>query len=104
MRVYYYISQEFAISNIINKRVKISLLDDLNDLFEFLGIDISDEDFRRHFLTARDEAAKRFGIICFSKDWHNPLMWSHYGDKHKRICLGFDIDDSHIKEVEFALK
>lgn len=99
MRVYYYTSQEFAFSNIINERIKISLLDDLNDPFEFLGIDLSDEDFRRHFQTARDEAAKRFGIICFSKDWHNPLMWGHYGDKHKGICLGFDIDDSHIKEV-----
>lgn len=104
MRVYYYTSQEFALSNILNERIKISLLDDLNDPFEFLGIELSDKDFRSSFQAARDEAAKGFGIISFSKDWNNPLMWGHYGDKHKGICLGFDIDDSHIKEVTYFPK
>lgn len=32
-----------------------------------------------------------FGICCFSKKDDNILMWSHYADKHKGICLKFDI-------------
>lgn len=28
-------------------------------------------------------------------------MWAHYGDKHKGICLGFDVDDSHLKDVTY---
>jgi len=101
MRVYYYTAQEFALSNIINERIKISLLDDLNDPFEFLGVDLSDKGFRAAFKAGRDAAAKEAGIISFSRGWQNPLMWAHYGDKHKGVCLGFDIDASHIKEVTY---
>ena len=28
-------------------------------------------------------------------------MWSHYGDRHRGICLGFDVDDS-IKIVKYS--
>ena len=101
MRVYYFTNEEFGLSNIINERLKVSLLDDLNDPFEFLGIDISDKYFRKAFKAGRDQAAKTAGVICFCRDWNNPLMWGHYGDKHKGMCLGFDIDDIHIKEVEY---
>lgn len=99
MRVYYYTAQEYALSNIINERLKISLFDELNDPFELLGVELSDKEFQTAFKAGRDAVAKKFGIISFSKDWNNPLLWAHYGDKHKGICLGFDVDDSLIKEV-----
>ena len=35
--------------------------------------------------------AQRFGILCFSKGWSNPVLWSHYADGHRGICLGFDV-------------
>jgi hypothetical protein len=104
MRVYYFTNEEFGLSNIINERLKISLLDDLNDPFEFLGIDLSDKEVRKAFKVGMDEAVKTAGVICFCKDWNNPLMWGHYGDKHKGMCLGFDIDDKHIKEVNYFPK
>jgi hypothetical protein len=31
-----------------------------------------------------------FGVSCFSKNPESILMWSHYADCHKGICLGFD--------------
>ena len=102
MRVYYYTAEEFALSNIINERIKISLLDDLNDPYEFLGIDLSDEKARNMFNYGRDEAAKKGGIVSFSKVWNHPIMWSHYGDKHKGICLGFDIDDAVVLGVQYS--
>lgn len=101
MRVYYYTAEQYALSNIIEERIKISSLDELNDPFEFLGVSLGDTEFRRAFKAGRDEAAKECGIISFSKDWNNPLLWAHYGDKHKGICLGFDIHGSHIKEVTY---
>ena len=33
MRVYYYTAEQFALSNVINERIKISMLDELNDPF-----------------------------------------------------------------------
>ncbi|MES2454006.1 MAG: DUF2971 domain-containing protein [Bacteroidota bacterium] len=36
----------------------------------------------------------RFQVICFSgankKGWDNEMMWAHYGDRHKGVCLEFD--------------
>ena len=34
---------------------------------------------------------KTRAILCFSRNWDNLLLWSHYGDSHKGVCLGFDI-------------
>jgi hypothetical protein len=39
----------------------------------------------------RGELSK-YGISCFSKTPTEPLMWSHYADKHSGICLIYDQD------------
>lgn len=31
------------------------------------------------------------GVCCFSKKEDNLLLWSHYGDSHKGVCLKFNI-------------
>lgn len=35
----------------------------------------------------------RAGICCFSERWDSILMWSHYADKHRGICLGYNSRD-----------
>ncbi|MFH4621768.1 DUF2971 domain-containing protein [Vibrio furnissii] len=32
------------------------------------------------------------GICCFSSSDINPLLWSHYGDQHHGICVGYGLD------------
>mgnify|MGYP000323936275 CR=1 FL=1 len=32
------------------------------------------------------------GILSMSADYASPLMWSHYADNHKGVCLGFRRD------------
>ena len=29
--------------------------------------------------------------LCFSADWCNPVIWAHYSDKHRGLCLGFEV-------------
>jgi len=41
---------------------------------------------------AAEATAKDYRMICFSKSNDNILMWSHYGDKHSGIVVGFDRD------------
>ncbi|MCK4677768.1 MAG: DUF2971 domain-containing protein [Bacteroidales bacterium] len=37
------------------------------------------------------EGFKRsLGVTCFSRESNDFLMWSHYADKHKGFCIGFD--------------
>lgn len=35
----------------------------------------------------------KYGVTCFTKNNDNVLMWSHYADSHRGICLGFSFDE-----------
>lgn len=39
----------------------------------------------------RDKLEK-YGIVCLAGNQDNILMWSHYGDAHKGICIGLDVE------------
>ncbi|RIV20499.1 DUF2971 domain-containing protein [Fibrisoma montanum] len=45
-------------------------------------------DFRRQGFSSLKEQT---GVCCFSKSPSKTLMWSHYADAHKGICIGFEI-------------
>ncbi|TKB07450.1 DUF2971 domain-containing protein [Desulforhopalus sp. IMCC35007] len=102
MIVYQLTSHENAISNIENRRIKISTIEELNDPFELLGAQLGDKKLRASFLSMRKKIAKKHGILCFTIDWHNPVLWGHYGDKHYGLCLGFEVPEEEIKEVEYV--
>lgn len=47
-------------------------------------------DERRHVRidgTQFSKVTNSFGIVCFGGLLDNPLMWSHYADNHRGICL-----------------
>lgn len=94
MRVYHFLPQKWAFDDIEKKRLKISLIEDLNDPFELMGIDTSDLDVRQALQETRRELGSKNGVLCFSRSWSNPVLWSHYADKHKGIALGFEIPHS----------
>lgn len=39
-----------------------------------------------------EELSEKAGVFCLTPHFDNLLMWSHYGDSHKGICVGFDIE------------
>jgi hypothetical protein len=102
MRVYHLSDAQHALSNVALRRIKISRFSDLNDPFELLGADLRDKDLRKAFRETKEELHKNKGLICFSKSWENPVLWSHYADKHRGICLGFDVPDQLLKPVDYT--
>lgn len=34
----------------------------------------------------------RKGVCCFSSTYDNSLLWSHYGDQHQGLCIGYNLD------------
>jgi hypothetical protein len=42
---------------------------------------------------------KTFGIWSCSMELKNPLMWSHYGDEHKGICLTYKLSEKFIDYI-----
>jgi len=41
-------------------------------------------------------------MLCFSLDWQNPLLWSHYADRHRGLALGFDVNEEKLKPVSYV--
>ena len=105
MRVYKFLPVEFALKTIRERRLKISRLDELNDPFDLLPFNLKNRTVRRKVRNLRDEFIGMFGLLCFSKAWRDPVIWAHYADKHRGMCLGFDIpkprSDPFIMEVDY---
>lgn len=102
MRAYHFLNEQFGLKDLVERRLKIARIMELNDPFEFLGVDLSNRDLRRVLKETKSDLAKTTGLLCFSKKWRNPLLWGHYADKHKGICLGFDVPDLHLAEVTYV--
>mgnify|MGYP003805798179 CR=1 FL=1 len=58
--------------------------DDFNDPFDCKIPPV--ENSLRHFITRH----QNFGVFSLSENYSNILMWGHYADSHKGICIGFD--------------
>lgn len=101
MRIYHLLSSEHAISNIELNRMKIARYDDLNDPFELMASDLSNKEMRRAVGVLKNHFHKNRGLLCFSKSWHNPVIWSHYADKHHGIALGFDVHDEFVAPIKY---
>lgn len=102
MRLFHFLDREFGLKVLRERQLKISRLDRLNDPFELLAVASHDPNVRQAFRETRDQIAKDTGIICFSRDWHNPVQWSHYAEKHHGLCLGFDVPDKDVKLVSYS--
>lgn len=101
MRVYNLTTSQFALSNIALRRLKVARFNDLNDPFELLAVDVAAVDLRVGLRAKKELIDSTEGLLCFSRTWRNPLLWSHYADKHKGIALGFDIPDELLFDVKY---
>src|ERR1700681_4254027 len=87
---------EHAKTNIQFRRLKVAMFSDANDPFELLALNCRGRGKRearkvlRQFKESQDDET---GVLCFSRSWSNPVLWSHYADKHKGVCLGFDVKE-----------
>lgn len=104
MRVYHFVNEEYGLEDLQRKRLKVATIQDLNDPFELLGTELSNEMVRRAFKVMKEELSREKGLLCFSRDWHNPVQWSHYADKHRGFCLGFDVPKEKLGEVSYSGK
>jgi hypothetical protein len=101
MLIYKFLDAHFGIKSLREKRLKISTLDDLNDPFELLPYEMKDRNRRAALYATRTQIAKNRGILCFSSTWRDPVVWAHYADKHRGLCLGIEVPDDKCKAVKY---
>ena len=101
MRVYHFLPEKWALCDIRQRRLRVTMFDDVNDPFELLGVDLRDRNTRGMVKLWREQIKVELGMLCFSEKWRNPLLWSHYADRHKGICLGFDVPVRYLRKVVY---
>jgi len=93
--IYKFLPPEIAFKVLEEKKLKVSLIPELNDVYDYAPIlrQIQGEDadlprsqlefvFRQNILS--------YGLICFSKNYRSPLQWGHYAAGATGLALGFD--------------
>jgi hypothetical protein len=101
VRVYNLTPSQFALSNIALRHLKVARFNDLNDPFELLAVDVAERNLRIGMAAKKKQIDLTEGLLCFSKTWRSPLLWSHYAEKHRGIALGFDVPDHMLVPVQY---
>lgn len=102
MTIYHFLPSQYALEDLEKRRLKIALFDDMNDPFELLALELGDKTLRRPYREFVRNMARNYGVLCFSRRWCNPVLWSNYADKHRGICLGFEVPSNSLLEVRYA--
>lgn len=84
LRLYYYMPAKHLWDLLGKDEIKVSLPEECNDPLEFRSATQERSD------GSRRESQLGGGFISFSEKYDNSLMWSHYADSHKGVCLRFD--------------
>ena len=102
MRLYYLTSLETAVQYILpEKRMRLGRFSRLNAPFDLLSFNQGGAHERYIFKMLRDPWEKALGVICFTQHWRSPVMWAHYADRHKGVCLGFDVPDERVSQMVY---
>jgi len=54
----------------------------------------------------RSELGQR-GVLSLAKKWDCPLMWSHYADQHRGLCIEYDMCHtafSHLRPISYQMQ
>ena len=104
MRLYYMTRANWAEVILRERRLKLSRFYEANDPFELNVIDSRDRKIRTIVQLIERHHNKNTGMICCSLDWKSPMMWAHYGDKHRGVCVGLEVEDSLVSTVDYTDK
>lgn len=132
--LYKYYSSNFNIIEHIKKPlIKLSHTESFNDPFErVLSIKLAEQlteylvslsiikdeyknDFKEKFKKEFMNSPKEYGVVSLTETHRNILMWAHYANSHRGICIGYKSDflsskielhndDMHSKFLDMAPK
>jgi hypothetical protein len=101
IRVYHLMPPEYALAAISLGRLKVARFSDVNDPFELLALGLKGDHRRQVMRNFKNAMDKKQGILSFSGNWTNPVLWSHYANRHRGICLGFNLRRSKAEAITY---
>lgn len=104
IRVYKFIDSRWGLTALCDRRLKISEVLRTNDPWELAPFEVSNSCQEQAMRKSREDIAKLTGLMCFSGGWNHPIMWSHYAEQHRGLCLGFDLPNDPTKVLKVRYK
>ena len=101
-RVYHFCDAKYGLQNLQRRRLKVATIMELNDPFELVAHNMKDSKIRNAVKKFKANSAARFGFLCFSRSYKSPVQWGHYAEKHKGICIGFDVPTEELYSVNYT--
>lgn len=110
MNFYRYQSiNKLTLQNLSNQKNWVADPFEFNDPFEFSLTDKyypnsqgNLECFQKEQLTKVkriEDEISQYGVVCYSSDYINNLLWSHYADNHKGMCLVFNVPEKKVPNL-----
>lgn len=93
MKLYKYKSLadfEFVADILINNQLYASHFTELNDPMEG---DLHHQEEERDFIDLIKIEMNNIRVCSLSKTLHNPILWAHYADGYKGICIEIEVDE-----------
>lgn len=93
MIFYRYIAEQYALAALQKRHWKVGRILELNDPLDCRPMIYQNGkpiDPSAPFPPALQKAYESIGLICYSKSVKDPVIWTHYGDKHAGVALGFE--------------
>ena len=100
---------KFALENLILKKNWASSVKYFNDPFEFSlrsNITLTQEGKIEYITPAMNDIREgihdhinKLGVVSYSAEEYNSLLWSHYSNNHKGMCLVFEIKEEQKAEL-----
>lgn len=105
---YKYVSFEAAIKIIQNATIGFPSSRHMNDPLEgqparYAGASVDGYIIRDHHRLFRNEYERSCGVLSLTRQPLNPLMWAHYGDEHKGVVIGIDVERAGFLNLETCL-
>lgn len=90
---------EFTIAELVNEEIYFCSPSKFNDPFD-CRIDVrkvlEQHEVDKKAISVVEKIVKEVGVVCFSYDLNNTLMWSHYAKNHEGLCITYEIPAKHI--------
>lgn len=87
---------------VVNKRIYVSKYTELNDpmegLYQFTPP--NDRIQMRELMRKVKGTKSDFRILSLTKSCEDSLMWSHYGDGHKGVCIKMQVKDTSVSPID----
>ncbi len=107
IRLYRFLSASAFKKSISSWSLRVGRIHELNDPFEWrFGLENvrpdaeqMAQDYLAHVV---GKLSAQFGVFCFSASAEDPVLWSHYADKHTGVAIEVDYLLSTIHKVEYT--